>query len=86
VSGIGRVASLGACVLDVLGRPVAEIPPGDSSVLVEEIRLTVAGTAGAVAVDLARLGAEVSAIAAVGTDAAGDLLISLMERKGSTRG
>ncbi len=79
---LGRVASVGAYILDVLARPVDGIPPGDSSAVVDEIRLTVAGTAGAVAVSLARLGAQVSAFGAVGTDAAGDLLALVLEREG----
>ncbi|HET9971761.1 MAG TPA: PfkB family carbohydrate kinase [Streptosporangiaceae bacterium] len=36
---------LGACILDVLGRPVETIPPGQGSVRLTEIRATAAGTA-----------------------------------------
>lgn len=42
---IGRVVTLGAFILDVLGRPVESIPPGQGSVLLQEIRATAAGTA-----------------------------------------
>ena len=43
--GLGRVVALGAYILDVLGRPVESIPPGQGSVMLEEIRATAAGTA-----------------------------------------
>ncbi len=43
--------------------------------------MTVAGAAGAVAVDLARLGAEVTTIGAVGLDGPGTLLLSLLEHE-----
>ncbi len=48
----------------------------------EEIRLTAAGSAGGTALVLARLGAEVRSAGAIGTDAAGDLLLALLEREG----
>jgi sugar/nucleoside kinase (ribokinase family) len=79
---LGRVVTLGAHVLDVLVRPAIELPEDDSAALVEEIRLTVAGTAGAVAVDLARLGARVTTIGTVGDDATAELLLQLLEREG----
>jgi sugar/nucleoside kinase (ribokinase family) len=79
---LGRVACVGAYILDVLARPVEAIPAGDASALVDEVRLTVAGAAGAVAVTLARLGAEVSAFGAVGDDVAGDLLVVALAREG----
>lgn len=79
---LGRVASVGAYILDVLARPVDGIPRDDTSEIVDEIRLTVAGAAGAVAVTLARLGAQVSAFGAVGTDMTGDLLALTLRREG----
>jgi hypothetical protein len=36
----GRVVTLGAFILDVLGRPVESIPPGQGSLLLQEIRAT----------------------------------------------
>ena len=47
---------LGVHIADVLGRPVAAIPPGQNLSILEEIRLTVAGTAAGTSVDLAKLG------------------------------
>ena len=42
---LGTVTVLGAHILDVLGRPVETIPPGQGSVRLREIRATAAGTA-----------------------------------------
>ena len=76
------VVCLGVHILDVLGRPVPSVPPGQGSLLLDEIRLTAAGTAAGTSVDLARLGVPVASIGAIGTDAAGELLVSLLEREG----
>jgi len=76
-----KALCVGVHVLDVLVRPVEAIPEGDGA-LVEEIRLTAAGSAGGTALVLAKLGAEVRSAGAVGTDAAGDLLIALLKRDG----
>jgi sugar/nucleoside kinase (ribokinase family) len=77
-----RVICMGVHVLDVLVRPVEAIPEGQGGTLVEEIRLTAAGSAGGTALVLARLGAEVRSAGAIGTDAAGDMLLDLLRRDG----
>jgi sugar/nucleoside kinase (ribokinase family) len=77
-----KVVAMGVHVLDVLVRPVEEIPEGQGGALVEQIRLTAAGSAGGAALVLARLGAEVTSAGAVGTDAAGDMLLDLLRRDG----
>src|SRR5215212_10697466 len=74
--------AMGVHVLDVLVRPVEAIPEGQGGQLVEEIRMTAAGSAGGSALVLARLGADVSSAGAVGTDAVGDMLVRLLERDG----
>jgi sugar/nucleoside kinase (ribokinase family) len=74
----GRVVSLGAHIVDILGRPVTEIPPGQGRLLLDEIRITAAGTAAGTSVDLVKLGAEVIAMGAIGDDMLADLLTSLM--------
>jgi len=76
------VVSLGAHILDVLGRPVEVMPDGQAAAIVEEIRATAAGTAAGTSVDLAKLGADVLAIGAVGDDELADLLTSLLARHG----
>jgi sugar/nucleoside kinase (ribokinase family) len=77
-----RVISMGVHVLDVLVRPVSSIPEGQEGALVDEIKISAAGTAGATAVDLAKLGATVSSAGAIGTDATGDMLVQLLARNG----
>ena len=79
---LGTVTVLGAHILDVLGRPVETIPPGQGSVRLREIRATAAGTAAGTAVDLAKLGARVLAAGALGDDLLGDMVIAAMARHG----
>lgn len=76
------VVSLGIHILDVLGRPVTRIPPRQDVDLIEEIRLTVAGTAAGTTVDLAKLGASVLAMGAIGEDAAGNFIVDTLGRYG----
>jgi len=71
----GPVVTLGAHVLDILGRYVTQIPEGQGSVLLEEIRLAPAGSAAGTAVGLAKLGLSVATVGAVGNDTLGDVLI-----------
>src|SRR5688572_5825566 len=88
------VVSLGVHILDVLGRPVERIPPRQDIDLLEEIRLTVAGTAAGTSVDLAKLGASVLAMGAIGgkgqsdgtPDAAGQFILDTMGRYGIDTG
>ena len=77
-----KAIAMGVHVLDVLVRPVEAIPEGQGGQLVEEIRMTAAGSAGGFALVLAKLGATVRSAGAVGTDPAGDLLLSLLGRDG----
>ena len=62
---------MGVHVLDVLVRPVEAIPEGQGGQLVEEIRMTAAGTAGGTALVLAKLGASVRSAGAIGSDRPG---------------
>jgi sugar/nucleoside kinase (ribokinase family) len=82
VPRVTDVVALGAHILDVLGRPVEEIPAGQGGALIEEIRLSPAGAAGGTAVTLAKLGAAVLSVGAVGTDDAGRVLVEMLERFG----
>jgi sugar/nucleoside kinase (ribokinase family) len=77
-----NVITLGMHVLDVLVRPVEAIPDGQNTVLVEEIRMTAAGTAGGTALTLVKLGATVRSAGAVGADPTGDLLVALLGKAG----
>ncbi len=77
------VVSLGAHILDVLGRPVDAFPDGGQQVaMVDEIRATAAGTAAGTSVDLAKLGAHTIAVGAIGDDELGELVAMLMTRHG----
>ncbi|HEU5433629.1 MAG TPA: sugar kinase [Thermomicrobiales bacterium] len=80
------IVSIGIHILDVLGRPVSRIPPKQDVDLIEEIRLTVAGTAAGTSVDLAKLGADVLAMGAIGEDAAGNFIVDTMNRYGIDTG
>jgi sugar/nucleoside kinase (ribokinase family) len=77
-----RAVCMGVHVLDVLVRPVQDIPEGQGGQLVDEIRITAAGSAGGTAITLAKLGAEVVSAGAIGSDAVGEMLTSLLEAGG----
>jgi sugar/nucleoside kinase (ribokinase family) len=74
-----RVVALGVHVVDVLVRPVEAIPEGQGGQLVEEIRMTPAGSAGGTAIILAKLGASVMSAGAIGNDRLGDVLIRMLD-------
>jgi sugar/nucleoside kinase (ribokinase family) len=82
----GRVVAVGAFLVDVLAQPVAELPPEGHSEVVQDIVLTVAGAAGATAVDLAKLGVAVTAVGAVGDDALATFLTATLESFGVETG
>ncbi len=76
------VSVIGLYILDVLGRPVAQIPEGGNVEFIEEIRLTVAGTAGGTVIDTAKLGLKSLAAGAVGDDEKGDFVIATLAKFG----
>ena len=76
------VAVVGLTILDILGCPIDRIPEGSNVEFIEEIRLTVAGTAGGTMVDCAKLGLRTMAVAAVGHDEKGDFVIDTLNRFG----
>ena len=77
---MAKVVSLGIHIVDILGRPVTHIPEGQNLALLEEIRITVAGTAAGTSIDLAKLGAQVIAMGAIGEDELGNFLVDTMQR------
>lgn len=79
---MAKVVSLGIHILDILGRHVTRIPEKQNVDLIDEIRLTVAGTAAGTSVDLAKLGAEVYAMGAIGEDELGNFIVDTMGRYG----
>ncbi|MCW2309012.1 carbohydrate kinase family protein [Rhodobium gokarnense] len=76
------VSVVGLYILDVLGRPVDGIPPGGELRFIDEIRLTVAGTAGGTAVDCAKLGLKTRAVGAVGEDEKADFVLHTLQTFG----
>jgi sugar/nucleoside kinase (ribokinase family) len=82
LKGLGSVVCLGVHILDILGRPVTTIPPGQHSILIDEIRATAAGTAAGTSVDLAKLGIKVRNVGAIGDDILGDFVLRLLEDAG----
>ena len=77
-----QVIALGVHVVDVLVRPVEQIPEEQGGQLVEQIRITPAGTAGGTAITLAKLGANVKSAGAIGDDELGRVLLALLSRFG----
>ncbi|MFI6598144.1 carbohydrate kinase family protein [Nonomuraea sp. NPDC050536] len=77
-----RVVTVGVHIVDVLTRPVEFIPEGQDTVLVDQIRLTAAGAAAGTAVDLVKLGNQVTTMGAIGDDELGDFLVMVMSRHG----
>ncbi|MGL6182156.1 MAG: carbohydrate kinase family protein [Aestuariivirga sp.] len=76
------VSVIGLYILDVLGRPVDRIPDRGNVDFIEEIRLTVAGTAGGTVVDTAKLGLRSLAVGAVGDDEKADWVLLTMQKHG----
>jgi sugar/nucleoside kinase (ribokinase family) len=76
------VSVIGLYILDVLGRPVVAIPERGNVDFIEEIRLTVAGTAGGTVVDAAKLGLRSLAVGAVGDDEKADFVLATMQKFG----
>ncbi len=79
--------TIGIHIVDILGRPVEAVPEGQGIALLDEIRMTVAGTAAGTAIDMARLGVNVTTIGAIGDDELGRWLTHKMSSEGvDTRG
>ncbi|MEH3128652.1 MAG: sugar kinase [Mycolicibacterium neoaurum] len=76
------VAAVGVHVLDVHVLGAAAIPEGSTGSLVESIGMSPAGTAAGTAVIFSRLGATVRTFGAVGADALGITLLSLLNAEG----
>lgn len=69
---------MGVHLVDVLAQSESGVPGRSEYVAVQDLRATAAGTAAATSVDLAKLGVKVEAFGAVGSDALGRLLRSLL--------
>jgi sugar/nucleoside kinase (ribokinase family) len=76
------VSVIGLYILDILGRPVVSIPERGDVEFIDEIRLTVAGTAGGTVIDTAKLGLRSLAVGAVGDDEKADFVLATMQKFG----
>ena len=77
-----RVLTIGIHIVDILGRPVPAVPEGQGIALLDEIRMTVAGTAAGTAIDMARLGLNVTTVGVIGADELGNWLELKMRTEG----
>ncbi len=77
------VSVIGLYILDILGRPVSRIPERGNVDFIEEIRLTVAGTAGGTVIDTAKLGLKSLAVGAVGDDEKADWVLLTLKKHGA---
>lgn len=66
--------AVGLTLLDTLGRPIDQLPAPGAVQLIEEIRMTPAGTAAGPAVIAAKLGLRSRLVGAIADDAMGQLL------------
>lgn len=76
------IAAVGVHVLDTHVLRVDSIPDNSDGALVDTIRMSPAGTAGGTGLVLARLGAEVHSIGAIGEDPIAPVLTSLLAEQG----
>ncbi len=76
------LSAVGFLVLDILCAHADKMPPKGGATFVDQMTMTVAGTAGATAYDCAMLGLNVQIAAEVGCDPMGDWLVSAMKKKG----
>jgi sugar/nucleoside kinase (ribokinase family) len=77
-----RALAVGVHVLDIHVRHVETIPEGSDGAVVDQIRMSPAGTAGGTAVVLAKLGVEVASAGAIGSDPLGRSLRELLAAHG----
>jgi sugar/nucleoside kinase (ribokinase family) len=73
---------LGVQIVDILSRPIAAPPIAGGRHLVDEVRITAAGTAAGTSVDLAKLGIETVVLGAIGDDHLGELLVEMLRSHG----
>ena len=76
------LSAVGFVVLDTLCVNADAMPPRGGATFVDQMTMTVAGTAGATALDCAMLGLKVRVATETGRDPMGDWLVSAMQAKG----
>lgn len=73
-----QVVSFGAHIADALGWPFTAVPDGQHLAMLEKIKFTVAGTAAAPSVNLAKMDVDVTTVGRVGDDAIGEFVRTTM--------
>ncbi len=73
---------VGLTILDILGTPIDTIPEGGTTTLIQQIRLTPAGTAAGPAVIGAKLGLKTALVGAVGNDDMADFMKTVLKKQG----
>ena len=73
---------VGLTILDLLGRHIAEIPKGGGTQIIDQIRITPAGTAAGPAVIGARYGLKTVLVGAIGRDDMGLILKTMLDKNG----
>lgn len=73
---------VGLTTLDVVGRPITEIPPNEEGRLIEQIACAPAGTAAGAACIAARLGVRTGVAGAIGSDLTGKFVRFALEDGG----
>jgi len=77
---------VGLTILDILGKPVEEIPKGGKTTIIQQIRITPAGTAAGPAVIAAKLGLATALVGARGNDDMGSILEEMLKKQGVDTG
>ena len=77
------VISFGTYIADALGWPFEQVPAGQQLAFLERIKFTVAGTAAAPSMNLAKLGHQVTSVGRIGNDNIGNFLITTLAGYGA---
>ncbi len=78
----GDYVCVGLTILDILGRHIDRIPEGGATEIIDQIRITPAGTAAGPAVIGARHGLATALVGAVGRDDMGTILETMLRKNG----
>ena len=82
MSGRGKAACVGMCVLDVLVKGLGKIPQKGQTAFVDTVTMSSGGDAANQAVVLAALGHEAALLTLLGSDGAGKYLSTALKEKG----
>ena len=77
-----KVVCLGLLVTDIIAKPVKKLPEKGKLELVDDIVLSFGGCAAICAINMAKMGADVTLIGKVGKDVFGDYMLSQLQDKG----